>query len=253
MTTRKLAKFEVSSVGIGCMGFSHGYGALPPEEESIRLMRKAFDMGCTLFDTAEVYGPFVNETLVGKAVKPFRDKIVLTTKFTPCRVGDQDITDAEKLTAKGIRKALEDSLRRLGTDYIDCYYEHRVPLASRPEEVAEAMGGLIKEGKIRVTYTVQNYDILRDISGGVIGAILLDDAGTFDDPKRKKKNITNRDLYDESWPLNTCYPFVEKDTHTAKRTSAKALVMTHAYSNVVLDKVEEAVKNGVVGNENDDW
>ena len=111
----------------------------------------------------------------------------------------------------------------------------------------------IKEGKIRVTYTVQNYDILRDISGGVIGAILLDDAGTFDDPKRKKKNITNRDLYDESWPLNTCYPFVEKDTHTAKRTSAKELVMTHAYSNVVLDKVEEAVKNGVVGNENDDW
>ena len=101
MTTRKLAQFEVSSVGIGCMGFSHGYGALPPEEESIRLMRKAFDMGCTLFDTAEVYGPFVNETLVGKAVKPFRDKIVLTTKFTPCRVGDQDITDAEKLTAKG--------------------------------------------------------------------------------------------------------------------------------------------------------
>ena len=112
MTTRKLAQFEVSSVGIGCMGFSHGYGALPPEEESIRLMRKAFDMGCTLFDTAEVYGPFVNETLVGKAVKPFRDKIVLTTKFTPCRVGDQDITDSEKLTAKGIRKALEDSLRR---------------------------------------------------------------------------------------------------------------------------------------------
>ena len=102
MNTRKLANFEVSSVGIGCMGFSHGYGALPPEEESIRLMRKAFDMGCTLFDTAEVYGPFVNETLVGKAVKPFRDKIVLTTKFTPCRVGDQDITDAEKLTAKAI-------------------------------------------------------------------------------------------------------------------------------------------------------
>ena len=67
------------------------------------------------------------------------------------------------------------------------------------------------------------------------------------------QKITNRDLYDESWPLNTCYPFVEKDTHTAKRTSAKALVMTHVYSNVVLDKVEEAVKNGVVGNENDDW
>ena len=149
MTIRNLGKFTVSSVGMGCMGFSHGYGALPPEEESVRLMRKAFDMGCTLFDTAEAYGPFVNETLVGKAVKPFRDKIVLTTKFTPCKVGDQDITNEEKLTAKGIRKALEDSLRRLGTDYIDCYYEHRVPLSSRPEEVAEVMGELIKEGKIR--------------------------------------------------------------------------------------------------------
>ena len=101
MTIRNLGKFTVSSVGMGCMGFSHGYGALPPEEESIRLMRKAFDMGCTLFDTAEAYGPFVNETLVGKAVKPFRDKIVLTTKFTPCKVGDQDITNEEKLTAKG--------------------------------------------------------------------------------------------------------------------------------------------------------
>ena len=79
-------------------------------------------------------------------VQPFRDKIVLTTKFTPCRVGDQDISDAEKLTAKGIRKALEDSLRRLGTDYIDCYYEHRVPLASRPEEVAEVMGEPVHAG-----------------------------------------------------------------------------------------------------------
>ena len=102
MTTRKLAQFEVSSVGIGCMGFSHGYGALPPEEESIRLMRKAFDMGFTLFDTAEVYAPFVNETLVGKAVKPFRDKIVLTTKFTPCRVGDQDISDIGILASTDI-------------------------------------------------------------------------------------------------------------------------------------------------------
>ena len=111
----------------------------------------------------------------------------------------------------------------------------------------------IKDEKIRVTYTVQNYDVLRDVSAGVIGALIFEDAGTFDDQKRKKKNITNRDLYDETWPLNTCYPFVEKDAHTAKRTSAKALVMTHAYSNVVLDKVEEAVKNGVVGNENDDW
>ena len=74
MKYRKLRDIEVSAVGIGCMGFSHGYGAIPTEEESIRLMHKAYDLGCTLFDTAEAYGPFTNETLVGKAVKPFRDK-----------------------------------------------------------------------------------------------------------------------------------------------------------------------------------
>lgn len=111
----------------------------------------------------------------------------------------------------------------------------------------------IKDERVRVTFTVQNYDVLRDISGGVVGALLDKDSGVFDDPKRKKQNITNRDLYDETWPLTTCYPFVAKDQHIAKRTSAKALVMTHAYSNAVMDKVEEAVKNGLVGNEDDDW
>lgn len=111
----------------------------------------------------------------------------------------------------------------------------------------------IKDGKVRVTYTVQGYDVLRDVSGGVLGALLDKETGTFDDPKRKKQNITNRDLYDENWPIASCYPFVEKDTHFAKRTSAKALIMTHAYSNAVFDKTEEAVKNGIIGNEDDDW
>ena len=89
MQTRKLRDIEVSAVGMGCMGFSHGYGAIPTEAESIRLMQKAFDLGCTLYDTAEVYGPFVNEELVGKAVKPFRDKIILTTKFMPATLAGQ--------------------------------------------------------------------------------------------------------------------------------------------------------------------
>ena len=111
----------------------------------------------------------------------------------------------------------------------------------------------IKDGKLRVTYTVQSYDVLRDVSGGILGAVLSDNSGILDDQKRKKQNITNRDLYDETWALNTCYPFVEKDQHTAKRTSSKALVMTHAYSNAVIDKIEEAVKNGIVGNEDEDW
>jgi len=108
----------------------------------------------------------------------------------------------------------------------------------------------IKEGKIRVTYTVQNYDILADISGGWLSP--TDDARkTYGDSKRKQEDKTNANLYDEQWEIARHYPFVEKDAQ--KRTCAKALVMAHAYSNAVLDKVEEAIKNGIVGNEDDDW
>lgn len=149
MKTRKLRDIEVSAIGMGCMGFSHGYGELPPKEESIRLIRKAYDLGCTLFDTAEGYGPFVNEELVGEAVKPFRDKVVITTKFSPFLFPNQKNWAKSKLDKKAIRLALEDSLKRLQTDYVDIYYEHRVPLDSNVEEVAEIMGELISEGKIK--------------------------------------------------------------------------------------------------------
>lgn len=83
MKYRKLRDIEVSAVGMGCMGFSHGYGECPVEDESIRLIRKAYDLGCTHFDTAEVYGYFENEKLLHKAVKDFRDKIVIASKFSP--------------------------------------------------------------------------------------------------------------------------------------------------------------------------
>ncbi len=83
METRKLGNLEVSAVGLGCMGFTHGYGACPSENESIRLIRKAFEEGCTFFDTAEIYSCYKNEELVGKALKPFRNKVVISTKFTP--------------------------------------------------------------------------------------------------------------------------------------------------------------------------
>ena len=147
MKYRKLRDLEVSAVGMGCMGFSHGYGALPPEEDSIKMIRYAYEKGCTFFDTAENYGPFFNEELVGKAIKPFRDKIVLATKFSPFSQPTQ--IAKEKLSKEGIKEAVEGSLKRLQTDYIDLYYEHRVPLDSNVEEVAEIMGELIKEGKIR--------------------------------------------------------------------------------------------------------
>ena len=149
MKTRKLRDLTVSAVGMGCMGFTHGYGACPPESESIRLIRSAYeDYGCTFFDTAEVYSCGENEILVGKALKPIRDKIVLATKFMP----EMFLTTPEipegKTSRKGVRMALEASLKRLQTDHIDLYYEHRVPENRDVAEVAEWAGELIREGKI---------------------------------------------------------------------------------------------------------
>lgn len=148
MQKRKLGTLEVSAIGIGCMGFSHGYGAVPPEKESIGLMRRAFELGCTFFDTAEVYGPYINEELVGKAVAPFRKDIVLVSKFSPFALPGQDCPEG-KLSRSGVRRALEKSLRRLGTDYVDLYYQHRVPQDCPMEKVAQWMGELISEGIIR--------------------------------------------------------------------------------------------------------
>lgn len=106
----------------------------------------------------------------------------------------------------------------------------------------------IKEEKVRVTYTVQTYDVLADTSGGWL---TISDNKTAGDSKRKADDKTNGNLYDEQWEIARHYPFVEKDAQ--KRTCSKALVMTHAYSNAIIDKVEEAIKNGVIGNEDDDW
>ena len=115
----------------------------------------------------------------------------------------------------------------------------------------------IKEGKVRVTYTVQNYDILKAESAGWIGGLLdnsenrTERQNYYGDGKRLKGDNTDRRLYDEQWEIIKHYPFVEKDNK--KRTCSKALVMTHAYSNAIIDKVEEAIKNGIVGNEDDEW
>lgn len=143
MKTRFLGKsgLEVSAVGYGCMGLSHGYGAVPEHDETIRLIRKAYELGCTFFDTAEVYGAGHNELLVGEAIELFRDKIVLATKL--------HLNSAEGDTETVIRRHLEESMKRLRTDYIDIYYQHRIEEDDKVEEVAEVMGKLVKEGKIR--------------------------------------------------------------------------------------------------------
>ena len=148
MKTRKLGNIEVSAVGMGCMGFTHAYGKTPEEAERIRLVHLAFELGCNLFDTAEMYSYFKNEEFVGKALKELpRDRVVISDKFWPEKLPGHDFAEP-KLSEAGIRKALEGSLRRLGTDYIDIYIEHQMEDGSE-EAVAEVMCKLIKEGKIR--------------------------------------------------------------------------------------------------------
>lgn len=150
MKTRMLRDLQVSPVGMGCMGFSHGYGKVPEKEYSIDAIRKAADFGCTLFDTAESYGkdmfyPGHNEELVGEALKPFRNKVVLATKL---HVGTEETVGGKSLYDV-IREHLDASMKRLQTDYVDLYYLHRVNEAIPVEDVAEAMGRLIQAGLIR--------------------------------------------------------------------------------------------------------
>lgn len=139
---------EISAIGMGCMGFSTAYGQIPTEDESIRLMRKAHEMGCTLYDTAEIYATYRNEKLVGKALKPIRNEVVLCSKFSPIALPGQEGIEGGKLSLDGVRTAVEGSLRRLQTDHLDLYYVHRVPLDANVEEMASWFGTLIKEGKI---------------------------------------------------------------------------------------------------------
>ena len=156
MNTRTLgAGLTVSAVGLGCMGFSHAYGAPTEWKEAARAIRAAFDMGYTLFDTAETYGtaadPHENEKLVGEALKEVWDKVQIVTKFgirfdeTSTAVNKPLIPDARPET---IRASVEGSLRRLGTDHIDLYLQHRMDPRVEPEAVAQVMADLIREGKI---------------------------------------------------------------------------------------------------------
>jgi len=124
------------------MGFSHGYGPVPDENDAIDLMRKSFDLGCNFFDTAEAYGAGHNEQLVGRALAPIRNQVVIATKF----IMREPIPGVH--LGQEIRRRLEASLTRLGTDHVELYYQHRVPESIPLEEVAEVMGKFIAEGKI---------------------------------------------------------------------------------------------------------
>lgn len=150
MDKRKLGKLEVSPIGMGCMGFSHGYGKTPSEEYSIEAIREAYDFGCTFFDTAEAYGKEQfyaghNEELVGKAVESFRREVILATKF---HLGGISKPKEINLYSE-VRRHLEASMEKLRTDYIDLYYLHRINEVISLEDIAVVMGRLIHEGLIR--------------------------------------------------------------------------------------------------------
>jgi len=152
MQKRKLGKsnLEVSAIGLGCMGMSFGYGPPKDKLEMVSLIRKAVELGVTFFDTAQVYGPFVNEELVGEALAPFRGQVVIATKFgfkfehngAPRSVGLDSRPEY-------IKEGVEGSLKRLGVDSIDLFYQHRVDPDVPIEEVAGAVKELIQEGKVK--------------------------------------------------------------------------------------------------------
>ena len=143
-----LATLEVSRIGLGAMGMSGVYGAAPGEAESIRTIHRALDLGVTLIDTAEIYGPFHNEELVGRALHGRRDDVVLATKFGfySHAGGGPGVLDS---SPANIRTAIEGSLKRLGTDYVDLYYQHRVDPKTPIEDTIGALAELVSEGKIR--------------------------------------------------------------------------------------------------------
>jgi aryl-alcohol dehydrogenase-like predicted oxidoreductase len=145
----KLGDLEVSRIGLGAMGMSSAYtGAGTDDAESVRTIHRALDLGVTLIDTAEIYGPFTNEELVGRAIKGRRDEVVLATKFglVSHAGGGPGVLDS---SPANIRTAIEGSLRRLGTDHLDLYYQHRVDPKTPIEETVGTLAELVAEGKIR--------------------------------------------------------------------------------------------------------
>ncbi|XWO13664.1 Aldo-keto reductase IolS [Candidatus Hepatincola sp. Pdp] len=148
MEKRKLGEngLQVSTIGLGCMGLSFGYGPAVDNKDGIALIRKAYDLGVTFYDTAECYGPFTNEELVGEALKPMRKDVVIATKFG---FQNGDATKHQDSRPERIRQVAEESLKRLKTDYIDLFYQHRVDPNVPIEDVAGTVKELIKEGKVK--------------------------------------------------------------------------------------------------------
>src|SRR5205809_6974422 len=150
MQKRKLGKsgLEVSAIGLGCMGMSFGYGPPKDKQEMISLIRAAVERGVTFFDTAEIYGPFTNEELVGEALAPMRERVVIATKFG-FKIGPKGEQLGLDSRTEHIKEVAEASLKRLRTDFIDLFYQHRVDPEVPIEDVAGAVKELIQKGKVK--------------------------------------------------------------------------------------------------------
>ena len=148
MQTRRLGNLTVSSLGLGCMGMSHGYGRFPDRREMIALARTAVERGITFFDTAEAYGPWTNEEIVGEALAPVRDQVVIATKFG-FKFDARGVQTGEDSRPAHIREVADASLQRLRVETIDLFYQHRVDPAVPIEDVAGTVKDLIAEGKVR--------------------------------------------------------------------------------------------------------
>jgi aryl-alcohol dehydrogenase-like predicted oxidoreductase len=152
MKQRKLRDLEVSAIGLGCMGMSAFYGSVD-EDEGIKTIRRGLALGIDFIDTAQLYGPLTNEMLVGRAIKGHRDEFVIATKFSrrmdDAVPGDMSTVGPPDGSAQHVRSSIEGSLKRLGTDYVDLYYQHRVDPNVPIEETVGAMAELVKEGKVR--------------------------------------------------------------------------------------------------------
>src|SRR5919202_5169839 len=148
MKKRTLGKsgLEVSALGLGCMGLSHGYGPATEKQAAIRLIRTAFEKGITFFDTAEVYGPFTNEELLGEALEPFRDEVVVATKFG---FQEGNASKGQDSRPERIREVADAALKRLRSDRIDLFYQHRVDTSVPMEDVAGTVRELIRQGKVK--------------------------------------------------------------------------------------------------------
>jgi aryl-alcohol dehydrogenase-like predicted oxidoreductase len=152
MKRRTLRDLEVSAIGLGCMGMSAFYGPTD-EDEGVKTIQRALELGIDFIDTAQLYGPLMNELLVGRAIKGRREEYVIATKFSrrmdDAVPGDMSTVGPQDCSAEGVRRSIEGSLERLGTDYVDLYYPHRVDPTVPVEETVGAMAELVREGKVR--------------------------------------------------------------------------------------------------------